>query len=917
MKYRYAFLLPILGGVLCCGLWGQLKYRLPHIANGANAIRTTFILVNSTTTDTTVTLSFFDDSGDPVSINIPGLSAGPAKTLSLGAGESRFLQTDGQGDLVVGSATVLSEDADIGISGIFTILKDGGTAILTEAGISTSQAMSAFALAVNTVGPFNTGLAMANVGKGQATVTFELYGEDGVLRGATTRNIPEGGHLAVFVDEVGGLFPQLGDFKGCLRVSATGPVSALTLRQNSARATPLTTLPVVPTRWIIGDESGAETTSFKLPHIANGAAGNNGGIKTQFVIFSLGFSATIDLTLTDDDGADLETTLSTGESGSTFEFELPANGAIFTETNGTGALTTGSARIESTAPIGVSAIFSLFDGDGNITVEAGVGKSPVSRDFTIPIDLTSGFNTGLAFQNTSGTDTAHVNFTFFDNSGTGVASFKYRIGPEALVPFGHLAKFITELKDAGSISNTTGQLAVSSDVELAAVGLRQGPSTLTTLPVLTDLFDGLAGADPDPGNLLPKTLTGIDLTSNLAQNIQLDAGYELKGRLTLESGSDVTSRITAVDGSGHSYAGIFTSELGDFSIIVPKGTYDLGFCTELNVAFASAGGKGSSLASRFVPLQAGEPYYTIVTHLEPGVAVEGETTHDLTIPNPETVGVTGTLSDTGKLPAGVFPTGTALYLVANDSATQSIASINSNGSFTAALAPGSYRANLLFGEVVDDVTFNGFGIVQDIGTFDVGPGGASGLNFSVPDLVVVSGQVKQPQTANFARSQAGATNLKFPTFRSFHQCLPVQSLGFSGTNVFASGAYSLVVPRGETYTYFASLGAPGIPGDSTEIVSPLLGANPHSFDADANLDLQVPTLPQPVTISGKVTGPDGAPVPDASIEATGSGGLVGAPNAALLLLQTSTDAQGNYSLTVPAGTNYVVRVDPHSDDFSF
>lgn len=885
MRLRSIRLFPFVVGLLFSSLLGQVTYRLPHIANGANAIQTTFVLVNNSSNDATVTLSFFDDGGDPISINIPGLNEGPAKVVQLAAGESRLLSTDGQGELVTGSASVISVGAEIGVSAIFTILKDEGAAILTEAGIPVSEPMTSFTLAVNTIGEFNTGLAVANLGSGETTLTFNLYDEAGNLADTTTPDdpLPEGGHLAVFVDE---LFDGLGDFKGRLAVTSDGPVAALTLRQNAIKGTPLTTLPVVPI--------SSSRKSFNLPHIANG-----GGIKTQFVIFSLGLGGTVNLSLNDDNGAGLEASLSNGETASSFQLELPANGAIFVETTGAGELAAGSARIESDVPVGLSSIFSLLDDEGNITVEAGVGDAPLRTSFTLPVDQSGGFRTGVALQNVSATEEANVEFTYYNESGNPVGNLRYQIAaPAPIPPLGHVALFVDEI-GFEDVSGTKGQLAVTSDIPLAAIGLRQGAAagTLTTLPVLPGAFDGGGGPVPGADNLLPRTVTGVTVTSNTIQNVQLDGGFELSGNVSLPGGYFPFSGIIILDGAGNAYQGSISvfPVAGPYSVVVPPGTHRALFCA------ISVSGPLPELSG------------TVLSQFETNVVVNGDTVRNFNIALPALAAVTGTVVGTEKLPPAVFPDDTFVLFVDANSNTQAITALEADGSFEVALSPGTYEASITFGETA------GFEFVRSVllyglGTVNVGPGGASDVNLTVPDLVEVTGNVHQPDTQDYTNGNAYAWNLQFPDTLDVLRCVPTGSIGVSFAPTQGDGSFSLLVPSGVPQSYFASVPVSGNPtaDQPGQITSPLIGSNPHAFVADANLDLPIPAYPAEVVLSGTVTGPNGAPVSGATVTAGTSGGLVGAADA-VFSVSTTTDEQGNYSVNVLVGTNYTIEVRPPID----
>src|SRR5438093_346367 len=137
------------------------QYILPQVANGrfpGGSFRTTFVLFNNTDSSTAVRIELTDDNGSPLTMNLVGRGNGSEFTLKVGAGATRFFQTDGSGDLVVGAARV-SSDIKIGVSAVFT-LYNTALDFVTESGVGSSEPLSEFVIPVDTAGSFNTGLAL-------------------------------------------------------------------------------------------------------------------------------------------------------------------------------------------------------------------------------------------------------------------------------------------------------------------------------------------------------------------------------------------------------------------------------------------------------------------------------------------------------------------------------------------------------------------------------------------------------------------------------------------------------------------------------------------------------------------------------------------------------------------------------------
>ena len=105
---------------------------------------------------------------------------------------------------------------------------------------------------------------------------------------------------------------------------------------------------------------------------------------------------------------------------------------------------------------------------------------------------------------------------------------------------------------------------------------------------------------------------------------------------------------------------------------------------------------------------------------------------------------------------------------------------------------------------------------------------------------------------------------------------------------FAVGV-TLLLTQGTTY-----IGAVTYPTSTT----------PVSMSADTTLNLTVPNLPGQVNISGKVSDGSGNGVANVTVSAT-SQSITGAANVGFTGGGT-TDANGNYVITVLSGTNYQV-----------
>jgi hypothetical protein len=254
---------------------------LSHFVDGLGW-STTVILVNQTETPQAGTIAFHDDFGNIVTLTANSTTAA-SFAYSIPKHSSFKLQTAGGANEQFGSVTVTpnaSNNTPVSLS-VFSY-KNGAAVTQTQAGVP-SNSGTFFRTYVestanpNTIGSYDTGIAVANGSTSTGSVTFDLYTATGASTGLTT-TIPLTalGHKAEFINE---LFPTLTlPFQGVLRISTSLPaisVVALRIRYNERNEFLMTTTPP-------SDESaGAGTTEVDFPQIANGA-----GWTTQFNLFS-------------------------------------------------------------------------------------------------------------------------------------------------------------------------------------------------------------------------------------------------------------------------------------------------------------------------------------------------------------------------------------------------------------------------------------------------------------------------------------------------------------------------------------------------------------------------------------------------------------------------------------------------------
>jgi hypothetical protein len=192
------------------------------------------------------TMSFKDDDGVPMEVGIIGEEA-PTSELDFTVQPLAALtvSTDGQGEQLVGSATVDS-DGDLGGVVRFDIPGIGIT------GVGTSEVAAGLIIPVRRkTGGINTGVALINAGDSAVALEFSLRNEaGGEVASTSIEDFPAHGHTATFIDQ---LFDEeswdeapLNDFRGSLVVKAPGGSVAATALELDAAAGKFTTLPVTP-----------------------------------------------------------------------------------------------------------------------------------------------------------------------------------------------------------------------------------------------------------------------------------------------------------------------------------------------------------------------------------------------------------------------------------------------------------------------------------------------------------------------------------------------------------------------------------------------------------------------------------------------------------------------------------------------
>lgn len=261
----------------------QNTFYFPQVADaraGALVFRTTLIFVN-TGNDATVTVSFFDSSGSPMSIELVGLGNQTVFEFLLPPGGSVSHRTPGTAEGFRVGYAVVETGPGVGGTAVFSRIDGDTGVVLSEAGVPASTTLDRFSFFVDSLGSRDTGLALVNPSQEPATLRMRLYDKSFQLIASgdpiqanlplATTDVPLGPatHGARFVFEIfSDAAAQAGEMEGIVTVESDRAITAVTLRSNDP-ASPfpegvptLTTFPVVPGA---ADASGVAASFSRIP----------------------------------------------------------------------------------------------------------------------------------------------------------------------------------------------------------------------------------------------------------------------------------------------------------------------------------------------------------------------------------------------------------------------------------------------------------------------------------------------------------------------------------------------------------------------------------------------------------------------------------------------------------------------------
>ncbi|UCF39036.1 MAG: PQQ-like beta-propeller repeat protein, partial [Acidobacteriota bacterium] len=214
-----------------------------QFAEGGGALFSQIVLFNpDDSAPAEALVSLRNDEGAPLTVDLNGIVVEGSVSVTIPASSMQVLKTDGLGPVVVGSATVTSNQP---LAGVIVF---GGSVGL--AGVGSSPEISGEFLApmqTDQQEQVNTGIALMNLSDSSAAINLELLSDSGEVLGTATLAgelaLAPRGHRALFLDQFDWDRPiDFAHFNGLLKVQSSEPLSATVIQTSPGQ---FATMPVV------------------------------------------------------------------------------------------------------------------------------------------------------------------------------------------------------------------------------------------------------------------------------------------------------------------------------------------------------------------------------------------------------------------------------------------------------------------------------------------------------------------------------------------------------------------------------------------------------------------------------------------------------------------------------------------------
>jgi hypothetical protein len=280
--------LPILDPTVAAS---SIPTYLPHFA-ASGGWRTELVLVNTTGVAVSGTVSFFDTSGNPMTVAVGSVTVSSVDYSVPSKRTVKFALVNSGSTVQTGLAKITPTSGDRAPVPLGIFSYTFGGARVTEAAVAGLRGTEFRTYVENSGTPgginaIQSGFAIGNAESTTATVSVEVFRTDGSSTGLTNSiTIPVNAKVARFTNE---LFPTLpASFKGTMRLTSSSNLSVVGLRShiNERGDFLITTLPASL------EQTAGSASEIVFPHIVDG-----GGYTTQFILFNgvkdLGTSGTL------------------------------------------------------------------------------------------------------------------------------------------------------------------------------------------------------------------------------------------------------------------------------------------------------------------------------------------------------------------------------------------------------------------------------------------------------------------------------------------------------------------------------------------------------------------------------------------------------------------------------------------------
>ena len=454
---------------------------LAHFASGGGW-RTTFTLVNTTSTDASAQLNFFNDLDDTATpilstpvvlpLDIPefGQTALQASTLqrTLGPGTALALESTGPVDQKGGAQLLTSG----GIDG-FAVFRYESTRQEAVVPLETRLTQTFLLPFDNTNGYINA-VAVSNVSAQSVTLNVSIIdGATGGFKGSHALTLPGFGHQSFLLPTA---YPETANSIGT--VMFIGPpsgqqISVLGIRVNTKPAnTPFTSVPSLVTN---SEPNGT------FPHFDAGA-----GWKTSYTLVNTGSSmVNVQLNFFGDNGAPVAPPLSLPQSPATtltpsisLLRSLAPGTVLLIDSGGTDPTEfKGSTQLISDGNIGAYAVFKNVNSQQEAVVPL---ETRSAASYLLAFDNTRGYANGVAVSNlTNQAVNVQVRLRYAQ-TGAPIGPFLLQLQPRQHTSFLLANQFPLTAQHAGTL-----EFATPFGGQIAVLGIRVNPDgAFTSIPPL-------------------------------------------------------------------------------------------------------------------------------------------------------------------------------------------------------------------------------------------------------------------------------------------------------------------------------------------------------------------------------------------------------------------------------------------------